>query len=62
MACLEQNAISPPFALAAVQGKANYLAHISENRWLHDDYAAGDGDDAKVSKETAQRILRYAEA
>ncbi len=36
----EDNArlVEPLFALAAVQGKAGYLARISEGRWFHDDY------------------------
>lgn len=36
----EDNArlVEPLFALAAVQGKADYLARISEGRWFHDDY------------------------
>lgn len=30
--------VEPLFALAAVQGKADYLTRISEGRWFHDDY------------------------
>ncbi|MBQ9042811.1 MAG: hypothetical protein IJ111_08345 [Eggerthellaceae bacterium] len=39
-AAAEDNArlVEPLFALAAVQGKADYLARISEGRWFHDDY------------------------
>lgn len=42
VAAAEGNArlVEPLFALAAVQGKAGYLARISEGRWFHDDYAA----------------------
>ena len=42
VAAAEDNArlVEPLFALAAVQGKADYLARISEGRWFHDDYGA----------------------
>lgn len=32
--------VEPLFALAAVQGKAGYLARISEGEWFHGDYEA----------------------
>lgn len=40
VAVAEGNArlVEPLFALAAVQGKADYLARISEGCWFHDDY------------------------
>ncbi len=40
VATAEGNArlVEPLFALAAVQGKASYLARISESEWFHDDY------------------------
>ena len=40
-AAAEENArlVEPLFALAAVQGKAGYLARISKGRWFHGDYA-----------------------
>ena len=42
VAAADDNArlVEPLFALAAVQGKADYLAHISEGHWFHDDYEA----------------------
>ena len=40
VAAAEGNArlVEPLFALAAVQGKASYLARISEGAWFHGDY------------------------
>ncbi len=32
--------VEPLFALAAVQGKAGYLVHVSEGSWFHGDYAS----------------------
>ena len=41
VAATESNArlVEPLFVFAAVQGKADYIAHISEGRWFHGDYA-----------------------